>query len=242
MKRSQRRDLKQDEFVSRLELTVRWFIQNRKIVINLVLLLVGAGLLLGGLYVHRARQTKTASALLAEALDQYHGNVGTDTSNTGSGIPSYASQEQKYRTALESFQEISTNYSSYEPGRHATYYVALCHSALDQLDAAEASLTLLRTGYRDLLYYLGSRSLAGVKARKQDYAGAAEIYRVLVDDAANPLPKDHLLFELAKAEERAGNVEQARQLYERMLAEHQDSQLRGDAMARSEALEYVAES
>ena len=230
MKRSQRRDLKQDEFVSRLELTVRWFIRNQKNVVNLALLVVGAGLLLGGLYIHRARQTKTASALLAAALDQYHGNVGTDASNSGSGLPSFASQEQKYRTALDSFQDISTNYSSYEPARHATYYVALCHSALDQLDAAEVSFTQLRTGYRDLLYYLGSRSLAGLKARKQDYAGAAEIYRVLADDAAYPLPKDHLLFERAK------------QLYKRMLVEHQDSQLLGDAMARSEALEYVAES
>ena len=234
--------MKQDEFVSRVELTVRWFIRNQKNVINLALLLVGAGLLLGGLYIHRAGQAKIASALLAEALDQYHGSVGMDISNAGSNLPNFASGEQKYRAALESFKNISINYSSYEPGRHATYYVALCHSALDQLDAADASLTLLRTGSRDLLYYLGSRTLAGVKARKQDYAGAAEIYSVLIDDAANPLPKDHLLFELAKAEERAGNVKQARQLYERMLAEHQDSQLRGDAMARSEALQYAAES
>ena len=242
MKRSERRHLKQDEFISGLELAMRWFVQNRKNVVNLALLVVGAGLLLGGLYVHRDRQAKTASALLAEALDQYHGKVGTETGDTASGLPGVASQEQKYRTALEAFQKISTDYSSYEPARHAAYYVGLCHAALDELDAAEASLTPLRTGERDLLYYLGSRSLAALKARKQDYAEAAEIYRGLADDAANPLPKDHLLFELAKAEERGGNVEQARQHYERMLAEHPDSQLRGDAMARSKALEFATES
>jgi tetratricopeptide (TPR) repeat protein len=241
VKRSERRHLKQDEFVSGIELTIRWFVQNQRNVVNLALLVVGAGLLLGGLYIYRDREAKTASDLLAEALDQYHGKVRTDTSDTGSGTPSFASQEEKYRTALETFQEISTDYSSYEAGRHATYYAGLCHAALDEPDAAEASLAPLRTGARDFLYYLGSRSLAALKARKQDYAGAAKIYRGLAEDAENPLPKDHLLFELAKAEERAGNLEQARQYYERMLAEHPDSELRVEAMARNEALSLAAE-
>lgn len=242
MKRSERHHLKQDEFISSLESATQWFTDNKRNVVNLTLLIVGAGLLLGGISVYRTRQAETASTLLSEALDQYHGNVGTETAGVGSGLPTFANNEEKYRAALESFETIATDYSSYGPGRHATYYVGLCHAALGELDEAEASLSSLRSGEHDLLYYLASRSLAAVKVSKEDYAGAAEIYRGLTEDADNPLPRDHLLFELAKAEERAGNVEEARQYYERMLAEHPDSQLRGDAMARSEALELAAKS
>ena len=60
--------------------------------------------------------------------------------------------------------------------------------------------------------------------------------------AIKKLDAPRLLLELAKTEERAGNLEQAQQYYERMLAEHPASQLRGDAMTRSETLALAAEA
>jgi tetratricopeptide (TPR) repeat protein len=202
------------------------------------LVVVGASLLLGGLYIYRARQAEEATILLNNALDEFHGSVGSETA-AEAGLPSFATAEEKYRTALASFQTVANDFGSYDEGRQARYYVGICHANLGDYEAARDALAEVRSGNRDLLYYLSSRALASVRAELGDHPGAAEIYSALIDDADNPLPKDQLLFELAKAEERAGNSEQALQVYERMLVEHPDSQLRGDAMTRKDALAYA---
>lgn len=241
MKRAERHHLKQDELVHGLDVFTNWLVTNRKGVVNAALVLGGAALLLSGLYTYRARQAEVARALLVDALEEFHGVVG-ESPGADPKAPTFATTEERYRTALESFQKVAEDYESYEPGRQARYYAGLCHAGLKDFEEAERALAAVRSGERDLLYYLSSKALGSVKSEKKDYAGATEIYRLLVEDPENPLPKDYLLFELARMEERAGNGEQARLLYERMLAEHPDSQLRGDAMTRSEALELEQSS
>lgn len=236
MKRTERHHLKQDELVDRLERAHHWYLENQRNVVNVTLVVVGAAFLLGGLYIYRGRQAERASILLNNALDEFHGAVGTDVAAVG--MPSFETAEEKYRTALASFQEVADEFGSFEAGRQARYYVGVCQAQLGEYETAEEAFADVRTGDRDLLYYLASRSLAAVRADEGDHAGAAEVYRNLVDDAENPLPKDRLLFELAKAEEAAGNEELAREVYERLLAEHPDSQLRGDVMTRRDALAY----
>lgn len=242
MKRSERHHLKQDEFVHWLDKTIAWGMENQRNIVNATLVVVGAGLLLGGLYTYRSRQGATADALLTAALEQFHGAVVSGAGAAlGPNVPTFESAEQRYRTSLEAFEVVADGYGTYGAARHARYYVGLCQSGLSELDAAEESLEAVRTGNRDLLYYLATRALASVKLESGDPAAAAELYRILVEDTQTPLPKDYLLFELAKTEERAGNLEQAQQYYERMLEEHPASQLRGDAMTRSETLALATE-
>ncbi|GMR23110.1 MAG: hypothetical protein BMS9Abin37_1510 [Acidobacteriota bacterium] len=242
MKRAERHHLKQDEFVHWLDKTMLWGLENQRNIVNATLVIVGAGLLLGGLYIYRSRQAATADALLTAALEQFHGTVVSGTGAAPSAnVPTFASADERYRTSLEAFEVVTEGYGTYSAGRHARYYVGLCHAGLSELDAAEESLEAVRSGNRDLLYYLATRALASVKLESDDPAGAADLYRTLVEDTQTPLPKDYLLFELAKTEERAGNLEQAQRYYERMLAEHPASQLRGDAMTRSETLALATE-
>ncbi|HLE68962.1 MAG TPA: tetratricopeptide repeat protein [Vicinamibacteria bacterium] len=239
MKRTERHHLKQDELVSGIGQATHWFQQHRTNVVNALLVALGAALLLGGIYVYRERKSEEGRALLAEALKQYHGEVGSETEDTGapSSGPRFATAEEKYRTAVESLEKVANEFGSYDSGRQARYYAGICHAELEDFEGAERSLQMLRSGNRDLLYYLASKALASVATERGNHTAAAEIYRPLVEDAQNPLPKDYLLFELAKAEERAGNLEQARQYYDRMVAEHPESQLRGDALSRREHLE-----
>ncbi len=248
MKRAERHHLKQDEFVHWLDKAMAWCMDNQRNIVNATLVVIGAGLLLGGLYIYRSRQAATADALLTAALEQYHGVVVSGTGAApGNDVPTFESADERYRTSLAAFEAVADGYTTYGASRHARYYVGLCHTGLSELDAAEESLEAVRSGNRDLLYYLATRALAAVKLERGDPVGAAELYRTLVEDAdrrgrgKTPLPKDYLLFELAKTEERAGNLEQAQQYYERMLAEHPASQLRGDAMTRSETLALAAE-
>jgi tetratricopeptide (TPR) repeat protein len=239
VKRSERHHLKQDELVSGLGQATSWFQAHRNNVVNGLLVVLGAGLLLGGIYVYRMRKSEEARAALAGALEQYHGQVGAETGagSTPANAPRFGTAEEKYRAALQAFEKVAADFGSYDQGRQARYYVGLCQLQLGDLEAAEKSLSELRSGKRDLLYYLASKATAAVATERGNHAAAADIYRPLVDDEKTPLPKDHLLFELAKAEERAGNRDQARQYYDRMLAEFPESQRRGDALSRKELLE-----
>lgn len=242
MKRSERHHLKQDEFVNWVDRSMNWGMENQQNIVNGVLVVVGAALLLGGLYIYRSRNEATAEALLASALEQYHGVVDSDAgASPPAGVPVFESDEARHRASLEAFDPIANEYGSYPAGRHARYYVGLCHLGLSNFEAAAEALEEVRSGNRDLLYYLATRALASVELQLGDAAAAAELYRNLVEDPDTPLPKDWLLFDLAKTEERAGNMVQAKQYYERLLAEHPNSQLRADAMTRSEMLALMSE-
>ncbi len=237
MKREHRHHLKQDELVHWIDRTINWGVENKRNIVNGTLVVVGAALLLGGLYIYRSRRSATAEALLTAALEQYHGVVVSDAGSAApTDVPTFESSEARFRASLEAFETIADGYGTYDAARHARYYVGLCHNGLLELDAAEEALEVVRGGNRDLLYYLATQALASVKLQRDDIAGAAELYRSLVEDTQVPLPKDLLLFELAKTEERGGNNEQAKRYYERMLSEHPESQLRGDALTRSEML------
>ena len=243
MKRAERHHLKQDEFVHWLDELVGWGQEHRRNVMNGLLAVGGAGLLLGGIYVYQSRQSEAAQAGLQQALESFHGFVTSDASGPApSGVPSFSSETERYQAALAAFQDVAESYGGQEAGRQARYYQGVCHEALGENDAAVAAFEDVRGGSRDLLYYLASRSLASARMTAGDNSGASEVLRALVDDTDNPLPKDHLLFELARNEERAGNAAEARKYYDRMVAEYPTSSLRGDALNRSQALELVADS
>jgi len=237
VKRAERHHLKQDEFVHWLDHVLAWGMTHQKKLINGALVVVGSALLLGGIGIHRSRQSATAQVLLTEALNQYHGVVRTsDGALPSPNVVTFATAEEKYRAALGSFEAVASEYGGYDEGRHAQYYVALCQIGLSYLEAADASLETVRSSHRDLIWYLASRALALVRSERGNPAAAGELYRSLVEDADNPLPKDELLYALAKLEERSGNLEKARQYYDRMLSEHPTSQLSTEATNRREIL------
>jgi tetratricopeptide (TPR) repeat protein len=236
VKRTERHHLKQDELVAGIGQATHWFEAHRQNAVNALLVALGAGLLLGGIYIYRTRKADEGRALLAEGMKQFHGEVSTEGEPTPD-VPRFATAEEKYRTALASLEKVANDFGSYQAGRQARYYAGLCQAELDDFEGAEKTLQELRSGKRDLLYYVASRALASVATDRGQHAEAVAIYRPLVEDAQNPLPKDYLLFELAKAEERAGNLAEARQIYDRVLAEHPESQLRGDALTRKELLD-----
>ena len=67
-------------------------------------------------------------------------------------------------------------------------------------------------------------------------------FRVLVDDAKGPLPKDQLLFRMAEELEADGKLQEARQTYVRFLDEFPTSSLRNEVEQRSELLELRLEA
>ena len=237
MKRSERHQLKQDEFVSSMSEFTEWVVENRRQVINATLVVVGAGLLLGGLYTYRNRQAQTADIALAGAMQQFRAPVVREATEDRPAI-SHATETERFETSIALFRDVATNYGGYEAARKASYYVGVCEVGLENDDAAIAAFESVRQSDGDLLYYLATQALAGVKAEAGDLAGAEALYLAIVEDASAPIPRDHLIYELGRMFERAGNVEAARKYYTRFEREHADSQLIREVNDRQAVLDH----
>jgi len=238
VKRKERHDLKRNELLVLFEDLAEWSSKNQQFLKSAVVIAIVAAAAIGGLYVYQHGRAQTASALLDEALKKYHGVIRESSivaaPEEGTMFDSVA---DRYRASLEAFQKVAQDYGSLDQGREARYYAALCQIGLGQLDDAQALLEEVVRKRGDLLYSLASQTLATVKAQKGDHSGAAEIYRAMVDDAQDPLPKDQLLFAMAQQLEEGDRLEEAFQAYERFLKDYPRSMLRAEAEQRSELLE-----
>jgi tetratricopeptide (TPR) repeat protein len=243
VKRKHRHELKQNDFLVWLEQTTEWFQENKKNLVTTASVVLAAALVVGGIYTYRTNRASAAQNDLDEGLELYHASVQESSVVQSASGPDFKSDEERYRGALAAFQKVIEDYSGTDQGRQARYYAALCHKGLGELDEAEQLLEeVTRGGKGSLVYYLASEVLAVVKVDKGDLDGAAEIYRLLVDDPDTPLPKDQLLFNLAKVEEQAGSLEEAQLNYQRVLDEYPDSFLRSEVEQRNELIEYRLKS
>jgi tetratricopeptide (TPR) repeat protein len=136
-------------------------------------------------------------------------------------------------------EKVARDFPGQKQGRRARYYAALCQWGLGRLEDAERNLEEVVKKRGDLQYYLAQAALAAVKEQRGDAAAAIELYRVLIEDANNPMPKDELLLRLAQTRERAGKLEEAGRDYERLLEEYPDSALRSEADSRRQLLDQA---
>lgn len=242
MKRKHRHELKRNEFLVWFEETLDWFTRYKRPLLTWGGIALAAAALLGGTYYFVTHRESDADRLLVDALELYHGRIQESTVVQSASGTEFKTLEERYERSLEAFNEVFDRYPRTPPARQARYYAALCHIGLDQDQEAEKLLEDVTTGKRDLVYYLASQALAVVKTDQGDYKAAAEIYRLMVEDPGNPLPKDLLLFHLAQVNEQAGNLEEARRDYTRVIEEYPDSLLRSQALDRNAIIEYRLDS
>jgi tetratricopeptide (TPR) repeat protein len=238
VKRKERHELKQNELLIMLQQLATWSAENRRFLRSGLVIGVLAAAVAAGLYIYQHGRAQAAEALLAEGMRKYHGTIRENTIVAAAEEGTmFDSVDERYRAALETFQSVAQQYGGLGQAREARYYAALCQVGLGAIDDAQALLEEVVRKRGDLLYSLASQTLATVKSQKGDYSGAADIYRAMVDDPQDPLPKDQLLFSMAQQLEKGERLEEARQAYQRFLDEYPQSLLRAEAEQRSELLE-----
>jgi len=239
LKRAERHHLKQDELLTSLDHSAVWLGAHRKtLVVGGVAIL--AALVVGfGAKLYFDTLNRKAEAAFAQAINVYHGHVGPSAGETEGGAdvhPRFSTGEERQLAALEAMEKVARDFPRQKQGRQARYYAALCQWGLNRLEDAERNLQEVVRGPRDLQYYLAGDVLAGVKSQKGNPAEAIELLRNLVEDSKNPVPKDHLLFRLAEARQKAGQLEEASRDYQRLLEEYPDSPLSSEADSRRQEL------
>jgi tetratricopeptide (TPR) repeat protein len=240
LRRSLKRQIKQDELVTGYEQVGSWTrAHNDEIRATLVGVLVLA-LVAGGLWYYRSRREADAEQRFDEALQTYSAPVGTNA-----GVGGFATSQERFKKALAAFEGLAQRFSGMAAGRRARYYVALCRIELADYDAAERALREQASepegAHGPVEASLARLALAQLERRRGAFDRAVEAYQKLVEDERTSLPRDHVLMALGQTLEEAHRRKDALGAYRRLVDEYPESPYASEARSRAEYLKLAAE-
>jgi tetratricopeptide (TPR) repeat protein len=235
MRRTLKRQIKQDEFRSGIEHAtdlVRTHPQETRIILAAAFVVGLGGWGLSTWQAHRRAQAEDA---LAAAHEIYAAPV---TAEQPEGAPSppagrvFATAAEKYRRAAEAYDDVARRYGSSTAGVRARYYAALCRIELGENAPAEKALREI-VSHGGLEGDLARLALAESERRGGHLAEAIDTYRQIVDGPAGAVPKEHALMRLASTLEEAGRLKEAGASYRRLTEEFPESVYTAEARRRA---------
>jgi len=227
------RDLKHDAFRDRYEQFATWAKHHRRQILRTA---VGIGALLVlvlGTMLFTAYRRESAEKTLAEAYEIFTAEVTSTPSD--STRRTYASEEQKYREALQAFTRLAQKHPSSR--ELAEYYAALCKLHLRQPEG-KRDLERLAEG-KGRTARLARLALAEHLLATNDPTGAERHYRRLLEDP-DELPQAPLKLGLARALELQGKRSDAIDLYVKIATEYRTQDAGRTARERLATLDPVA--
>jgi tetratricopeptide (TPR) repeat protein len=239
LRRELKKQIKQDEFRTGLQKATEWMrAHSREVQMTALaaLVLLGAALLVQNF---RGRQDAAAEAAFSRGMEVFHAPVASELPPGGERpAGTYATAEEKYRKALSEFEGVAKGASG-EVRQRARYYAALAQIELGDRATAEKTLAELagRKDDDDLVPSLARLALADLHRRNGQAAKAIDLYRQMLDDTSFLLPRDHVLIELAAAQEEADRPQDAHASYERLVQEYPGSVYAGEARQRADYLQ-----
>ncbi len=214
-----RHQLKEDKFAEAAKGTVDWAGRHRKLVsVGSTLLLVAAALGIGG-WVFLQYRERQASFDLGRALRTYQRPLRAVGTPETPEFPTFVSVTERAQAARKQFQAVA-DYSPYTTsGRMGRYYVALAAMDAGDTGAAERELKAIAgSGNRDMAP-LGTLALASLYRSQQRDADAIPLYRQLIDNPSDSVPKATAQLQLASLYEEKQPAE-ATKLYEQIRIEN----------------------
>lgn len=201
MKRTERRQLKENELATGLSRFVRWAKKHEKKFMAIALGLVV--LLALGISVKLLRdyQKSREAGYLSQVLS----------------LKAELAQKPENLARLE---ELSRKRSY---GRIASLVLATYYLEKNDLDKAEQVLSAVKDRGRDLVHYQILDLYAQVQVRRGNYDRAIEIYRQIEKEKPGDYPLDVVLFRLAEAYEKKGSNDQALSLYRELQSSYQNT-------------------
>lgn len=214
MARLSRHELKRDEFADRLATVTGFFARNRRRIVfgggTALLVMV---VVVGTLLFLRSRRAGASDAF-STALTTYHALVIAQPPATLT-LRHFKTAEEKYREALRQFTDVFARFGSYQQGRWARYYAALCQRELGQTAEAEQALAALAgEGDRDLAA-VAKMALAALYGKSSRTEEAEKIYRELETNPTAVVPKPAVQMALAELYQRT-NPSRATALYQQI--------------------------
>ncbi len=247
MKRKERQHLRENELVHSIH-AARDFIEPRRQ--QLTRVLIGAlvlVLVIIGVIAMRNRSRSQGQDLLADAMVALNARVVPVGAQGPDDVPAAASlgatgtfptEEAKLNAALPKLKVAAETYPDSEAGITARYHLAGALAALGRhKEAMQAFDEVISRAGDDSLY--GRMALLGkadTQAEAGDLDSAIATWKDLASSAADELPVDAILMQLARAYVVKGNTEEARKTYTQIVDEHPESPYTPEARDELEGL------
>lgn len=214
-----RHQLKEDKLADAAKGTVTWAGHHRKLVsVASSALLAAAALGIGGWAFLQWREQK-ASFELGSALRTYQRPLRPAGTPASPDFPSFASAAERAKTARAEFQAVADHYSYTRSGKMARYYVGLTAMGSGDTAAAERELKAIAESGNQALAPLGKFSLATLYRSQKRDPDAIQLYRQLIDNPSDSVPKATAQLELASLYEEKQPAE-ASKLYQQVRIEN----------------------
>ncbi|MCS6816006.1 MAG: hypothetical protein N0A16_04660 [Blastocatellia bacterium] len=227
------RELKHDAFRDRYQRLAAWAKHHRRQILRTAMGIGALLVLVLGTVLFTAYRREGAEKAWAEAYEIFTAEVTSTPSD--SLRRTYASEEQKYREALDAFTRLAQKHPSYRA--LAEYYAALCKLHLRQPEG-KADLERLAEG-KGQTARLARLALAEHLLATGDPAGAEKHYRRLLEDPGE-LPEAVLKLDLARSLELQGKTSEAVDLYVKIATDYRTEEVGRTARERLATLDPIA--
>lgn len=217
MKRTERRQLKENELATGLSRFVRWVKKHEKkfmaLALGLIVLLAAAIGIRQLLNYQKSREAGYLSQVLA---------LKTDLEKNPENLARLENLAQKRKY-----------------GRIASLVLATYYLEKNDLDKAEQILSSVKDRGRDLVHYQIMDLFAQIQSRRGQPERAVEIYRQMEKEKPVDYPHDVILFRLAEAYEKTGQTDQAVSIYRDLQSNYQNTYYGYQAAIKMMRLETV---
>ena len=214
-----RHELKEDQFKTSIEHFEDFVKLRYKDILTVAGIVIVVGGLALGLRIYQEQQEAQANEQLGTALRTYRAYVGTaGQASMIPGAQTYTTAREKYKKALEQFQEVIAKHSRYPQPKAvaiARYHVGVCRAQLGDHDAAVKTLQeAARDSDRDLAS-LAQFALAGEQLKSGKTDEAVKLYQELAARPTTTVPETSAKLALADAY-RASQPAKAREIYQQL--------------------------
>ena len=214
-----RHQLKQDSFTTSTAETISWAVDNRSklIAAGIVVLVILAALIGGWAYISY-RDTE-AKAQLAQAIDKYNAPIRPEGTPASSDLLSYASAQERAKAANAEFTQIASKYPFTQSSAVAHYFAGVTFHEMGDDTRAEKELKQVSDSRYKEIASLAKVALAAVYHQTNHNLEAIDLYKQLIAHPTVSVGKTTAQFLLGSLYESAGEVDEARHLYEQMQKE-----------------------
>lgn len=220
--KTSRKDLKQpDQFIEATNKSTEWIVEYKT---QLIAIVIGAFVLLGGIYFFQAQQNSqaiTATTDLSASLKIFNATISKTKKSTDEKKV-FATKKAKYEAAVQSFQAFLKKNKGARANTLAYLYLGHSQYYLGQFQAAQSSYGsfLQKVSKKDPMYFLGVEGLVRVQsALKKPQIGLAKL-QTFKESGAEKL-RPFALLRLAEYHQQQKNYKRAR-LYYKQLSKVKD--------------------
>ena len=233
MKRTERHHLKENDLAQTLTAASEAVASRKSLVVGVVLALIVAAGIAGGINVWRRGDETQAERLLADAMVAFNAPVvpATTTASQPGEVPaaatlgatgSFATEAAKLTAALPKLKAAAEAYPDTTAGITASYHYASSLAALGKHEEAITGFdeVMRRSGNNGLYGRMARMGKADTQTRAGQLDAAIATWTELAASADQELPKDAILMELGKAYRTSGKPDEAKKAFTRIVDEH----------------------